>query len=553
MIDSVIKTEPVLSVAHESTELLKGEAVLRLLDDEHFLDEWDQLYDSCPWATVFQSRSYVAPWYRFYAKECLPVLVKTEYGGKLTGLFTLAIDNKKGIITGAGTSQAEYQAWLTTDTSDGSFIKKALTEIRKHFPKYNILIKYVPPRVSLNWAKNDLGWSRNCYVKPYPDPLMVINDDQLTAELKKKNRREKMNRLKRMGELKFERITDYDQFAAMIDELALQADFRKGSRYNKVIFQNEPVRKKFFLELFEQGILHVTILKLNDTIIASNVGISGKQQLYLQGMNSHAAAYSKYSPGIIHFLLLGKLLAEEAVDVFVLTPGEDAYKEILATDHTEVYTLEVGNNYCRLKNQLKEGFTNRIKKAGNVVGIHTPERKKLQRDIAVFKEKIRALKKQGYTSLLAYFVSRLKRRNKTKSSWQIPISAIDTDKILPLQKDNLNHLVDFKKGEIIYTRQEFLTDALQRFEEGEHCYTWVENDTLLACAWIANPKFPIDQYGIPGQAVVLSGLYWHPKYKEQLPSFLRAVAVNAYPGNQNTSIYIVTNTNDYRIIKKAIS
>src|SRR5687768_18143535 len=54
--------------------------------------------------------------------------------------------------------------------------------------------------------------------------------------------------------------------------------------------------------------------------------------LHLQGINSFAAAYARYSPGIIHFLLLGKLLAEEGVAVFDLTPGADAYKDTLATD-----------------------------------------------------------------------------------------------------------------------------------------------------------------------------------------------------------------------------
>jgi hypothetical protein len=60
-------------------------------------------------------------------------------------------------------------------------------------------------------------------------------------------------------------------FSSIFDELTAQYDFRKAAMYNKAPFRKDPLKKKFLLALFEQQILHVTVLKLNDEIIASNV------------------------------------------------------------------------------------------------------------------------------------------------------------------------------------------------------------------------------------------------------------------------------------------
>ena len=78
-----------------TTELLMGPPVLKLLEDAGFLEEWKNLYNACPWATVFQSPSFVATWYQVY-RSYLPILIKTETDGKLTGLLTLAKDKKIG-------------------------------------------------------------------------------------------------------------------------------------------------------------------------------------------------------------------------------------------------------------------------------------------------------------------------------------------------------------------------------------------------------------------------------------------------------------------------
>jgi CelD/BcsL family acetyltransferase involved in cellulose biosynthesis len=532
--------------ANRSTELLQGAAVFNLLEDPGFLDEWNRLYKICKWATVFQSPSFVTTWYRVYGNEFLPMLIKTEYGGKLEGLLTLAID-KNGLITGAGTNQAEYQVWLTANANDESFITNALLVLRRVFPQNRFLLKYIPAGVPLGFTKKDSAWNKRCFVKESPQPLMIINDDHLTRELKKKNRKEKVNRLKRLGALSFEKISDQAAFASVFDELALQSDFRKGALYNKVVFKTDPLRKKFLLSLFEQNNLHITVLKLNDKIIASNVSVSGNGQLHLQGINSFDAAYGRYSPGIIHFLFLGKLLAEEGVNIFDLTPGADAYKDTLATDYSVAYTLSIGNDYHGLINRLKFRLNSFGKKTAAIIGIKRDTIKKGRRRVTLYKAQLMHIARQGFGSLFSLVVNKLKTQSKTSTCWAVQ-KGFATSGLLKIQKDNLNDLLDFDQRDVSYSKQEFLAAAMKRFEEGGHCYSWAEDGLLLACVWVDNVSASTAEfkYGRETAGIFISftGLYCHPNSHKQFSLFLRSVANVLSLGNPHDKFYLITDYND---------
>jgi CelD/BcsL family acetyltransferase involved in cellulose biosynthesis len=536
-----------------TTELLMGPPVLKLLESSGFLDEWKQLYTACPWATVFQSPSFVATWYRVYGSAYLPILIKTENAGKLTGLLTLAKD-KKGLITGAGANQAEYQVWLTADEKDETFIKNALAKLYRFFPRNRILLKYIPAGVPLQFTQKDPPWNKRCFVKSSPQPVMVINEEHFTSELKKKNRREKINRLKRLGELKFERISDYNEFNAVFDELALQSDFRKGAMYNKVAFKTDPFRKTFLLSLFKQNNIHATVLKINDQIIAANVSIGTNKQLHLQGINSFAASLARHSPGIIHFLMLGKLLAEEGVNVFDLTPGADAYKEVLATDHSVAYTLSIGNKYHNIFNRLQTGVNSNFKKAAIIAGIKPDALKKVKRTFTLYRNKFMHVARQGFIQTTRYMIDQFNRSSKTSKCWAVQNDSSSSG-IFNLQYDDLKELLDFDQQEIKYSQQEFLADAMRRFEEGAHCYTWTDNGLLLGCAWIANMQSAITGYNFGNETedfiLSLSGIYCHRKGRKGFPMFLRSIANALALDTIQNKLFIVTDSNDDRMFEQA--
>jgi CelD/BcsL family acetyltransferase involved in cellulose biosynthesis len=536
-----------------STELLVGKDVINLLEEIRFLGEWNQLYQNCSWATVFQSPSFVATWYRIYQHDFVPVLIKNECAGKLTGLLTLAID-KKGLITGAGANQAEYQVWLTADANDETFFKNALVELRRFFPGKKVLLKYIPAGVSLVFTKKDPTWKKRCFVKTSPQAIMTIDEAHCTNELKKKNRREKVNRLKRLGALTFERISDYKKFDSVFDELSLQSDFRKGALYNKVAFKTDPLRKQFLLSLFVQNNLHATVLKLNDKIIAANVSMGGKGQLHLQGINSFDAAYARYSPGIIHFLMLGKLLAQEGVNVFDLTPGADGYKDTLATDYTVAHTLSIGNAWHRLINNLQSGLNRYFKNTAARLGVQPGTLKKWRMRFTQQKEKFMHVAKQGSASWPVYVFNQVKWQSKAKKCWVVQ-KPVPASGLLPVQKDDLNELLEFDPHEVRYSRQEFLAGAMRRFEEGAHCYSWAEEGRLLGCAWITYGKPDSTEPGngddAKGAPFSLCGLYVHRKGRKRLPLFLQSVANELAVNHAHDKIYIITNCNEDLQFEKA--
>ncbi|OQP57725.1 hypothetical protein A3860_08830 [Niastella vici] len=539
--------------ATASIKLLTGSAVLNLLNDEAFLDGWNRLNNACPWATVFQHPSFVATWYRVYENDWLPVLIKGEQAGKLTGLLTLAMD-KKGLITGAGANQAEYQVWITADANDEAFIKNALQVLRRTFPRKKVLLKYVPAGVSLVFTKKDPVFKKRCFVKTSPQPVMLIDEAHFTSELKKKNRREKINRLKKMGELSFERITGFNRFVGVFDELALQSDFRKGAMYNKVAFKTDPWRKKFLLLLFQQNILHTTLLKINDKIVSANVSIGDNRQLHLQGINSFDAAYARYSPGIIHFLMLGKLLAQEGATVFDLTPGADGYKETLATDYSVAHTLSIGNNYHGFTNRLKTGLNNYLKNAATSIGIKRDVFKKGQRSYILLRGKCMHMARQGVASFFALFFNKLKSTRKTSKCWVV-CKGFATSGLLNCRRDDLHHLLQYDQQGSWYSRQEFLADAMDRFTAGGHCYSWAEDGRLLACVWIASAPAENTAYKFvhetEGFIISLSALYCNPKGRKQFPLFLRSLGNVLALDNPHSSFYLLTDRNEDRAFEKA--
>ncbi|MFL5744605.1 MAG: GNAT family N-acetyltransferase, partial [Niastella sp.] len=553
---SATKSKTIVSLFQqdlERTELLSGEKVFNLLEDTRFLGEWNHLWKACPWATVFQSPSFVATWYRIYRKDFVPVLIRTIQAGKVTGLLTLAAD-KNGLITGAGANQAEYQVWLTADANDEQFIKNALLELRRVYPRRKILLKYIPAEVSLGFAEKEAKWRRRCFIKISAHPLMIVNGNQLTNELRKKNRKEKINRLSRLGELTFERINNYQAFASVFDELALQSDFRKGAMYNKIAFKNDPLRKEFLLALFEQNDIHATVLKINDKIISSNVSLQGPNQVHLQGINSFDAVYARHSPGIIHFLMLGKMLADEGVKVFDLTPGADPYKDMLATQHTKAATLSVGNNLHGFTGRLKYGIHNYLKSKALGFGIKAQTLKKVQRNLTICKTKIRNITPAGLVAMSTRFIEKLKRRSDVSKCWIVQYPALPTTGLLPIQKDNLHNLLEFDNHETWFSKQEYLADAMRRLEIGEHGYSWVENGKLLGCAWLTNGRHAVaesDTGKRDGWFISLSGLYYHQKGRKRLSLFLQSVAAELAADTICETFYIVNNCQDQHVFEKA--
>ncbi len=548
MITSAVNTRRSKAVVIQERNVLRtfvGDDVLNLVSDEAFEGSWQDLYKQCEWATVFQSPAFVATWYQVFYQEYLPIAVTYEVNGKLNGILTLA-KSKSGLIFGAGETHAEYQGWLATEQDSEVFIVKALAEVRKHFPKSAIQFKYIPGKTSLQWLRQDKKWRRSCLLEVVKQPLLIIDAVSMSNEIRNKHNRHKINQLKRVGELKFERITDSALFTSVFDDLILQYDFRKSAMYNITFFQDGGLSKNFFLKLFEKNLLHATVLKLNEEIIASTIGTNGKNNCYhLKGVNTHSLFYSKNSPGYLHMLMLGELLAKEGVEIFDLTPGADAYKGNLATDYSQVYKLTIDRSYKQVLKRTKITLVDIIKKSATAVGIKRLLLKKTKWQLFRFINKIALIVKQGLFVTGREGVNALQ----TSKKYVVDTSTLklsSEEELVSLKKNSLSDLMKFKETKGEATRWQFHAEAMRRFEGRQNCFSWAKDDCLLCCVWYrSSTVYDVekDSDAPVRESVELHSIYCYAANLHLLPAFLKAAALQVAAESGRQKLYAVSTSN----------
>jgi CelD/BcsL family acetyltransferase involved in cellulose biosynthesis len=514
--DKVIKT-----LKSDTISLLTGEEVWTLLAKDSFQSAWDHLYASCPWATVFQSRAFVITWYQTYHQNYMPIVVLSEQDGQLTGLFTLALlapalqntktKAKRPKIVGAGRFDAEYQTWLASACGGENFIKAALLRLGQAFPNVNIHLRFLPSQTPLKWLEEP-HWKQRMVLQTFSRPLMELRDPDLSKKFRKTEFRNKLNRLKRLGQVDFHRIKNMEEFVPLLDELAVQYDFRQGAMFNKNNFKEDPLKIPFFHSLFAQNLLHVSVLKINGQLLSSIVAIAQQNWVHLGGINTHTPFQAKfYSPGFAHFIMLGQHLAQEGFAVFDLTPGGDFYKERMATTHDEVYELVISNSpIYRMKRQLRKQYYKKITQAGKwPMGVEVSLKKKLY----LLKARLRQVKKEGVFKTV---LKKIKTAVGSQTNKIYKFSAIGTSPMVgfPFQQNSLRDLLCYETRGVWPSRWEFMATAMRHLEGGQTVYSFSEGERLLGCVWLSTE----------GEQLQLQSFYCHPDAADRYPDFVAAVA-----------------------------
>lgn len=545
-----VKNKPVIAAAtrlndSDSLELVTGDAVITLLcTDSGFQQGWDLLFDSCPWATVFQNRAFTTAWYQTYRHEHCPVLVKYIEKGQLKGILAMAIlgtpanqshtITKGGRITAAGHYEGLYQTWLATPANGDAFISKALTAIMKQFPAHTITLRFTPPGTPMGWLKNEPKWQQYCVIQSHARPLidLKIAKEEKTFQ-RKKHFKHKMNRLKRLGEVELEKITDLQRFESALKEMAIMYDFRQSALFNKSPFKEDPARKDFLIELLRLQLLHVTVLKVNEEIIAAIICVGEKDWMYLAGLNCHSPVYARlYSPGLLQFIMLAQQLTDEGFQHFDLSPGYDAYKEDLANEHDEVLELVIsGKPAFRFKKRLRKWVHGQLIAWG---------KRPMSVELAM-KNYTYLAKHRTPASLIKQLVKRFGKKEKQQRFWLQSYTSLPGSNIT-LNKDNITDLQQFSTAKrSALTKWEFLSDAVYRLERGQHCYTWVENGCLMACVWFSSQDVQPsnkEENEEPDNTLEFQRLYFHAKAQDRINCFIKE-AINAAV-NKEKKNYIFT-------------
>jgi CelD/BcsL family acetyltransferase involved in cellulose biosynthesis len=462
-------------------KLLMGADAESLLRDQAFQHQWNSLYSSCPWATIFQGVDFVTTWYKIYREPFKPLLItETLADGSLSGLLTLAIAPDSQQLMFAGAAQAEYHTWLATADRGDTFIAAAMDLLRASFAGLTLTFEYLPPLAPKQWLEPDQPWSNQSRLVMWTRPLMKLGDgENLRKSLKKSANKSRLNRLKKLGDVQFEQLHGVAALTAVFDQIIAYYDFRQGAVNDSIYFQADPLKKAFYLALMEvPDLLHATVLKVGDQVVAAHLGLSDGKQCGL-GIPAHSPFYAVHSPGKLQLLMLGVELAKQGFDTLDLTPGGDPYKERFATDHDQVHILTIFLSDRKLPKQiaeLKVQSKSIVKKVLTSAGI----------ELTTAEASIKKLRRLRLHHAIDWSKS-LWTQQRGHVEYQIYCFPADQARTEPdtylFNRDCLEDLLLFQPV-LSQSRQEFLSQCLSRLEAGQHVYTLVDQGRLISTCWL---------------------------------------------------------------------
>ena len=520
----------------------RGASARALLQDGAFLRAWQSLLDRCPWSTCFQDQNFVATWYDCYSDQFDPLIVcEHDQAAGLAGLLPMAIERHSGRLFVAGTVHAEYKTWLALPDHADAFADSALSRLAELFPKDHLELVYLAPGTPLGWIEN---WRGKVFIRPIERPLMRTQPaDSVRASLSGKKNRARIRKLEQHGPLVFERISDPADFSAALDEIIPMCDFRHGAAHGVLAFHDDSLKRRFHEELMRRadGVLHITVTRLNGCIIAANIGWCNKQQVLL-GTLAHSPFLAEYSPGKLHILQLGLHLEEEGFDFLDLTPG-GSYKENFATGSDQSSSVDIFFSGARARRYA-------WKRKAIETGKRFVPADRVKRVVRAFRRVTLVLPAPG---LVRKIVRRTVRWGWHSCEYHIYRKAAG-EVLQPsigaprrMRRDCLEDLLCYKAVETWQPSLfEFLQSAMQRLEEGEHVYTMAEDGVLVHYGWLIERQevayFPeVDQkFQMPPHSAVLYDYFTHQSWRGHglYQCSLREMALDAANIPETEFIYI---------------
>jgi CelD/BcsL family acetyltransferase involved in cellulose biosynthesis len=482
-------------------KLTRGDGALAVLRESRVRAGWRELAEACPWATGYQTAEFVEIWYAVYAPRFEPVVVhELDAGGALAGLVTLAVERASGRLAVAGDHQAEYQAWLARPQDGDGFGARALRALRDHFPKATLRLRYLPPGAPIGWATADPLLRSMTQLRVHRRPLVRWSDEEGgDASLAKKSNKSRLNRLKRSGEVAVRELEDAAALERVIDDIAVYYDLRQGAANDSVPFRDDPLKRRFHLELMRAGILHAAVLTAGPSVAAAMLSVRSRGYLSV-GVFAYSPFLARHSPGKFLVLMLGKKLAEQGFGYLDLTPG-GAWKDRFATASDEVHEAVIDFDRARAFRAKASAFG--LRAAKTALGY-----------FGVTPDKVRsALAATGATPASQAVVVGGRPRLVYHLDLANRPTEIASDAI---GRNDLAALLAFRPAPPWKSLQEFLGHALDRLGEGAHAYTKVEAGFLMHLVWAGERPAGIEGVGedgigpFPHKAIVVCDAFTHP-------------------------------------------
>jgi hypothetical protein len=332
-------------------------------------------------------------------------------------------------------------------------------------------------------------------VRRYRRPLLVLDEKSLTESLRKKSTKSRINRLKALGEMTFERVMTPAEAEPLMAEIATQCDLRHGAAHDTLVFRNDPFKARLYTTLLEKpDVLHFTVMKVGGAVVSAHFGLIDKHKSRVQiGVFTHSLTHARHSPGKIHILMLGLRMLKDGIAVLDLTPPGGDWKERFASTHDSVLELTM---YGR---RAQRWSAKELLITASTLGRSIFESYGLEptNSVAPVKRAVKAARQLvGYGVIGNLKRARLQKRPMRLYRYDFAAGEL-VDSPAVMARDRLDDLLAFKPKYRWWTnRQEFLSNACERLEKGHHCYTQLDDrGSLMHCAWLVerpNEALPSD-------------------------------------------------------------
>ena len=524
--------------------MARGSSATELLVDTEFSTAWDRLFGDCPWATVYEGSCFARIWYECYAHRYEAVLVyRWGTDGELRGLLLLALETETGVLVHVGAQQAEYQTWLARAGDSSDFVTAALAAVRS-IGRGVLRFLFLAPGTPLDWTTAARRAGLRTTVVWHKCGFMAVGPESgVAAALGKKRYRSVLTKLEAIGPVRLDYLTTVAEVDAVIDTIAAYHDVRQGGAYGALAFQSDVVKRRFYLAMVAApGLLHVTVLRAGDTLIAAHLGPQDRGMVSL-GLITHAPQYAQHSPGKLMIFYLGRLLGEQGFKWLDLTPGGGSYKDRFATRYDDVAVLQVF---------FRRGDYARYVARRLFVAMARSVASRLRLDAKALSE--RALK-------LAFIASEGRWAERTRAAMRMFATQIRsvrefryyrwsgtnaTALVTPcrIRVNAIGDLLLYKPGGgFRKSLSDFLSSALVKLERGEVLFSAVHSGRLVHLSWLIPAARTVgSDYGhqitLINECAVLYDDYTHSGsrgqgyHQESLAARLHFVALR-YPGRDS--------------------
>ncbi len=457
-------------------KILSKDDTLKIISDETFISTWKSLAGNTTHCTVIQEYGFVVSWYQSYLDKYKPMmLLGYDDEENIVGILPLAIAYDTGHLSHAGEDQAEYHSWICAKEYEEAFLIQSLISIKKEFNTKQWKWGWMPPEVNIDWFDSSLLKENGIYINSITSesPLHNLeNPDKLHRLKKNRANKSKINRLKRKGELRIERIRDRGYAEELFEVIMAQYNFRHLALYNHIPFESD--KNKRIWHLNQMDIMpentHFTVLWHGDELLACNIGYCTTDKVLL-GFTSYDPSKGADSPGSIFLIKLLEFIKEEGYNVLDLTPGGDSYKERFSNAHINLVKPTICfNKYYKIKDYTATSLLHYIKKYFKTKDIMSMK-DLIRKNISLLRKKVLEPKNTMYS----YYVY---RGETEEIGYNNNIFSI-------LNDQQYTDLLLYQQSNDILSPKELTYSAIKKFERGDRLYTMTSDEKLIAFAWLA--------------------------------------------------------------------